>query len=57
MEEFKVIKDYCGVKKGSKQKSKDPFTVRHMLKEGYWEKIEPIKRKKKIEPIGKRSKK
>lgn len=45
---YKVIKGYCGIKKGTKTNSNDPTTIKHMLKEGYWEKIEPeVKRRKK----------
>lgn len=52
---YEVIKEYCGVKVGTKVNSSDSFTIRHMLKEGYWklatiEKLEPTikKRKKKV---------
>ena len=61
---YKVVKEYCGIPTGKEFNCDKPSTIRHMVKKGYWKKIEPIKakveptkRKKKIEPIKKRLKK
>ena len=56
MEQFKVIKEYCGIKKGTTQRSNSKSTIDHMTKKGYWEKIEPTKRLKKIEPLKRKKK-
>lgn len=53
---YKVIKEYCGIEKGTKVNSKSKTTVNHMVSNGYWEKIEPVERKKKVEPMNRQKK-
>jgi hypothetical protein len=54
---YKVVKEYCGIEKGTVINADGSFNIRHMVEHGYWEKIESIKRKKKIEKVDDRLKK
>jgi hypothetical protein len=51
--EFRVSKDYCGIKKGEEVKSNNPITQRKMIKKGLWidEKGAAIEEQRKVDEL------